>query len=64
MDSALCVSMDVLDDVDCNMTCVCENASMSINPHDCDNMLHESIGVVKIPNVKLLKKRLRSFMRI
>ena len=64
MDSALYVSMDVLDDVDCNMTCVCENASMSINPHDCDNMLHESIGVVKIPNVKLLKKRLRSFMRI
>ena len=61
MDSALYVSMDVLDDVDCNMTCVCENASMSINPHDCDNMLHESIGVVKIPNVKLLKKKVKKF---
>ena len=61
MDSALYVSMDVLDDVDCNMTCVCENASMNINPHDCDNMLHESIGIVKIPNVKLLKKKVKKF---
>ena len=53
MDSALYVFMDV---VDCNMPCVCKNASMSINPHDCDDMLHESLGVVDIPNVKLLKK--------
>ena len=49
--------MNVFDDVDCNMPCVCENASMSINPHDCDDMLHKFMGVVKIPNVKLLKKK-------
>ena len=48
MDSVFYASMYVLDDVDCNMPCVCKNASMSINPHNCDNMLHESIGVVKI----------------
>ena len=54
MDSVLYVSMDVLDDVECNMPCVCENVSMSVNPHNCDDMLHESMGVVDIPNVKLL----------
>ena len=43
MDSVLHAFMDV---VDCNMLCVCENASMSVNPHDCDDMLHESLGVV------------------
>ena len=57
MDSVLYASMNVFDDVDCNMPCVCENASMSINPHDCDDMLHKFMGVVKIPNVKLLKKK-------
>ena len=40
MDNALYASMDV---VDCNMPCVCENASMSVHPHDCDAMLHESL---------------------
>ena len=33
MDSALYVSLYVLDDVDCHMPCVCENASMSVYPH-------------------------------
>ena len=61
MDSALYVSLHVLDDVDFNMPCVCENASMSVNPHDCDGMLHESMGVVNIPNVKLLKKKAKKF---
>ena len=53
MDSALYASMDI---VDYNMSYVCENASMSVYPHDCDDMLHESMGVVDILNVKLLKK--------
>ena len=34
---------------------------MSVNPHNCDDMLHESIGVVNIPNVKLLKKKAKKF---
>ena len=43
----------------------CENASMSDNPHDCDAILLESIDIVDIPNIKLLKKkRLRSLIRI
>ena len=59
MDNALYASMDI---VDCNMPCVCENASMSINSHNCDDMLHESIGVVvDIQNVKLLKKKAKNF---
>ena len=29
---------------------------MSDDPHDCDAMLHESLGVVDIPNIKLFKK--------
>ena len=58
MDSVLYAFMDVLDAVECNMPCVCENASMSVNPQNCDDMLYESIGVVvNIPNVKLLKKK-------
>ena len=40
MDNALYASMDV---VDCNMPYVCGNASMSVYPHDCDAMLHESL---------------------
>ena len=56
MNNALYASMDVLDVVECNMPCVCENASMSVNPHNCDNMLLESMCVVDIPNNKLLKK--------
>ena len=58
MDNALYASMDV---IDCNMPCVCENASMSVYPHDYDAMLHESMGVVDIPNIKLLKKKAKKF---
>ena len=54
-------SLHVLDDVDCNMPCVCENAFMSVYPHACDDMLHDSLGVVKISNVKLLKKKSKKF---
>ena len=54
MDNALYASMDI---VNCNMPCVCDNASMSVNPHDCDDMFHESLGVIDIPNVKLFKKK-------
>ena len=62
MDSVLYVSMDVLDIVECNMPCVCENASMSVNPHNCVDMLHESMGVVvDISNIKLLKKKAKKF---
>ena len=56
MDSALYASMHVLDVDKCNMPRVCENASMSDNPHNCYAMLYESLGVVDIPNIKLLKK--------
>ena len=56
MDSALYVSMHVLDVDECNMPRIYENASMSNNSHDCDAMLHESLGVVDIPNIKLFKK--------
>ena len=61
MDSVLYASMDV---VECNMPYVCENASMSVNPHNCDDIVHESMGVVvvvDIPNVKLLKKKFKKF---
>ena len=59
MDSVLYASTDV---VECNMPCVCENASMSVNSHNCDDMLHESIGVVvDIQNAKLLKKKAKKF---
>ena len=58
MDCVLYASMNI---VECNMPCVCENASMSVNPQNCDDMLHESMGVVNIPNVKLLKKKTKKF---
>ena len=45
----------------CNMPRVCENASMSDNPHNCDDMLIESLGVVDIPNIKILKKKTKKF---
>ena len=64
MNNALYASMDVMDVVQCNMPCVCENASMSVNPYNCDDMLLESMGVVDIPNIKLFKKRLRTFIKI
>ena len=50
MDSNLYASL-VVDD--CSMPHVCENASMSVYPHDCDAMLHESLDVIDIPNIKL-----------
>ena len=34
---------------------------MSVYPYICDDMLHGSLGVVKIPNVKLLKKQFKKF---
>ena len=61
MDSDLYASMPVLDIDECNMLRVCENAFMSDNPHDYDAMLHESLGVVDIPNIKLLKKKATKF---
>ena len=61
MDSVLYASMDVLDIDDCSMPCVYENASMSVYPHDCDAMLHESLGVVDIPNIKLSEKKANKF---
>ena len=57
MDNALYASMDVLDVVKCNMSCVHDNASMSVNSHNCDDMLLESMGIVDIPNDKLFKKK-------
>ena len=61
MDSVLYASLHVLDDVDCNMPCVSENSSMSVYHHAYDDMLHVSLGVVKIPNIKLLKKKAKKF---
>ena len=61
MDNVLYASMDVLDVVKCNMPCVCENASMSVNPHNCDDMLLDSMSVVVIPNIKILKKKAKKF---
>ena len=58
MDNALYASMDI---VDCNMPRIWENAYMSVYPHDCDAMLHESLGVVDIPNIKILKKDAQKF---
>ena len=58
MDSALYASLDVCE---CNIPCVCENASKSVNPYNCDDMLLEFIGVVEIPNDKLLKKKAKKF---
>ena len=55
MNGALYAFMHVLDVDDCSMPHVCENASMSVYPHDCDDMLLESLGVVDIPN-ELFKK--------
>ena len=61
MDSVLYASMHVLDVDECNMPRVCKNASMSDNLHNCDAMLHESLGVVDIPNIKILKKKAKKF---
>ena len=53
--------MHVLDVDECNMPRVCENISMSDNPHDCDAILHESLRVVDILNIKLFKKKAKKF---
>ena len=34
---------------------------MNVNPYNCDDMLLESMGVVDIPNIKLLKKKAKKF---
>ena len=47
MNSALYASMDVCE---CNMPCVCDNASMSVNPHNCDDMLLESMLIFQTSN--------------
>ena len=36
---------------------------MSDNPHDCNAMLHESLNVVDILNIKLLKKNAKEFQK-
>ena len=54
MDNALYASMDI---IDWNMPCICENASRSVNSHNCDDMVLESLGVVD----KLLKKGAKKF---
>ena len=62
-DCALYASLYDLVDDKCSMSCVCENVSMSMNPHDCDATLHESFDVVDIPNDKLLKKNAKKFQK-
>ena len=57
-----CALYDYLHDLvgdECNMARVCENASMSVNPHTCDDMLFESMGVVD----KLFKKNAKKFQK-
>ena len=61
IDSVLYASMHVLNIEECNMLRVCENVSMSDDSHVCDAMLHESLGVVDIPNIKLFKKKAKNF---
>ena len=51
--------MHILDIDECNMPRVCENASMSVNHHKCDDKLFESMGVVN----KLLKKNAKKFQK-
>ena len=57
MDNSLYAFVDVLDVVECNIPCVCDNASMSVNPHNCDDMLLKSMDVVDLPNDKLFKEK-------
>ena len=59
MDCALYDSLHDLVGDECNMPRVCENASMSVNPHKCDDMLFESMGVVD----KLFKKNAKKFQK-
>ena len=46
---------------ECNMPHVCENATMSVYHYNCDDMLLESLSVVDILNIKLLKKEAKQF---
>ena len=46
MDCALYDSLHDLVGDKCNMPRVCENAFMSVYPHNCDDMLLESLGVI------------------
>ena len=55
--------MDVFDVVECNMPRVCDNAFISVNPHNCDDILLESMGVVDITNIKLFKKKAKKFYK-
>ena len=57
IDCALYASLHDLVGDECNMPHVCEDAFMSVNPHKCDDMLFESMGVVD----KLLKKNAKKF---
>ena len=59
MDCALYDSLHDLVGDKCNMPRVCENASISVNPHKYDDMLFESMGVVD----KLLKKNAKKFQK-
>ena len=63
IDCALYASLYDLVGDECNMPRVCENASMSVNPHNCDDMLLESMGIVDIPNDKLFKKKAKKFQK-
>ena len=63
MDSALYASMHVLNVDECNMPRVCDNVSITDDPYDCDAMLHESLGIVDIPNIKLFKKNAKKFQK-
>ena len=55
----LCMLLWMFVSVTCHL--FVKNASRSVNPHNCDDMLLESIGVVEIPNDKLLKKKAKKF---
>ena len=61
MDNDLNAFMHVLDVDECNMSRVYENAPISDNLHDCDAILHESLDIIDIPNIKLLKKKAKKF---
>ena len=59
MDCAFYASLYDLVGDEYNMSRVCENASMSVNPHKSDNMLFESIDVIDKP----LKKNAKKFQK-
>ena len=62
-DCALYASLYDLVGDECNMSRVCENAFISVDPHDCDAMLHESFDVIDIANDKLLKRNAKKFQK-